>query len=564
MAALTLLSRISLILIIITAYISTQHWAIIVNWNLVQVGSVRVELPFLLDVFRCAFIASVLVITSAVLVFSGSYMREEKHFLRFHLLVGAFVLSMLFLITSPNLVRILLGWDGLGVTSYLLVIYFQRAKSFNAGLLTALTNRIGDVLILIAIATTVTLGGWNFFVWAHAPSAWGRQEVCVCLLLVAASTKRAQIPFSAWLPAAIAAPTPVSSLVHSSTLVTAGVYLLFRFGELLACSNNLIYLISVGILTIIIAGATALKELDIKKIIALSTLSQLGLMITTLGLGLYEVAYFHLLTHAFFKALLFMSVGNIIHLSRDFQDLRKISLMEFCFPVSLSFSLVANCRLCGFPFLAGFYSKDLILELIIVSSASFLVFFLIFAAVALTVIYSVRFIFLVICGGLSSRTCLSGQDNDWAINLSIAILWPLAIRAGSRLTWTLFSSPVLAFLPIELKNVAFVVILSAAGVGGLCWGGTNRLKTNQNAWSWGAMWALPFISSVYVNWFFLAVAALARKLDLAWVISFSWAPILGVIRVRSSDKRNHRPTIFRVLSLAAWLTFSIRLIYLRI
>ena len=188
--------------------------------------------------------------------------------------------------------------------------------------------------------------------------------------------------------------------------------MLFRFGELLACSNNLIYLISVGILTIIIAGATALKELDIKKIIALSTLSQLGLMITTLGLGLYEVAYFHLLTHAFFKALLFMSVGNIIHLSRDFQDLRKISLMEFCFPVSLSFSLVANCRLCGFPFLAGFYSKDLILELIIVSSASFLVFFLIFAAVALTVIYSVRFIFLVICGGLSSRTCLSGQDND--------------------------------------------------------------------------------------------------------------------------------------------------------
>lgn len=176
-------------------------------------------------------------------------------------------------------------------------------------------------------------------------------------------TKSAQIPFSAWLPAAMAAPTPVSSLVHSSTLVTAGVYLLFRFSELLSHRAYLPCLLKAGVLTIIIAGCAALSELDIKKIVALSTLSQLGLIITTLGLGLYEIAYFHLLTHAFFKALLFISVGNIIHLSRDFQDLRKIKLIEFCYPVSLSFSLVANCSLCGFPFLAGFYSKDLILEI---------------------------------------------------------------------------------------------------------------------------------------------------------------------------------------------------------
>lgn len=159
----------------------------------------------------------------------------------------------------------------------------------------------------------------------------------------------------------------MSSLVHSSTLVTAGVYLLFRFRDWLVCSAYLPYLLTTGALTIIIAGATALKELDIKKIVALSTLSQLGLMMTALGLGLYETAFFHLLTHAFFKALLFITVGNIIHLSRDFQDLRKIRLIEFCFPVSLSFSLVANRRLCGFPFLAGFYSKDLILELILTS-----------------------------------------------------------------------------------------------------------------------------------------------------------------------------------------------------
>lgn len=210
----------------------------------------------------------------------------------------------------------------------------------------------------------------------------------------------------------MAAPTPVSSLVHSSTLVTAGVYLLFRFSELLRHSACLPYLLKVGVLTIIIAGVSALKELDIKKIVALSTLSQLGLIITTLGLGAYEVAYFHLLTHAFFKALLFIAVGNIIHLSRDFQDLRKISLIEFCYPVRLSFSLVANCSLCGLPFLAGFYSKDLILELILTCSKRIVICVLMFLAVALTVMYRMRFVLLVTCGGLSRVPCLAGRDND--------------------------------------------------------------------------------------------------------------------------------------------------------
>ena len=146
----------------------------------------------------------------------------------------------------------------------------------------------------------------------------------------------------------------------------------------------------------LMAGARALYELDIKKIVALSTLRQLGLIITTIGLGLFEVAFFHLLTHAFFKALLFMSVGNMIHLSRDFQDLRKISLIEFCYPVSLSFAVVANCRLCGLPFMAGFYSKDLILETTLTELPSAIFVLCMYLAVALTVAYTVRFIVLII------------------------------------------------------------------------------------------------------------------------------------------------------------------------
>ena len=215
------------------------------------------------------------------------------------------------------------------------------------------------------------------------------------LLIVAAITKRAQIPFSAWLPAAIAAPTPVSSLVHSSTLVTAGVYLIFRFSPLLGLMGGSKILLNLGLLTILIAGLSALYEIDIKKIIALSTLSQLGLIISTIGASLRVLAFFHLLAHAYFKALLFIVVGNSIHLSQDFQDLRKIAVRPERVPATLRFSLVANIRLCGIPFMAGFYSKDLIIELLAigVSGAGILGGFL--TAVGLTAAYTVRFLMVV-------------------------------------------------------------------------------------------------------------------------------------------------------------------------
>jgi NADH-ubiquinone oxidoreductase chain 5 len=166
----------------------------------------------------------------------------------------------------------------------------------------------------------------------------------------------------------MAAPTPVSSLVHSSTLVTAGVYLLFRFREFLRLSQILPYILLMGTLTMLMAGASAIFEIDIKKIVALSTLSQLGIIIAAIGIGLYEVAFFHILAHAYFKALLFMSVGNMIHLSSDFQDLRKIGLTAHSLPVTLAFRVVANLSLCGLPFISGFYSKDLIIELAIMGS----------------------------------------------------------------------------------------------------------------------------------------------------------------------------------------------------
>jgi len=215
------------------------------------------------------------------------------------------------------------------------------------------------------------------------------------ILILARITKRAQIPFSAWLPAAIAAPTPVSALVHSSTLVTAGVYLIIRFNFILIRFPLLKYLRLIGGLTIIIAGIGAIFEIDIKKIIALSTLRQLGVIIIVIGAGFSLLGFFHLVSHAFFKAILFICAGNLIHNYKDYQDIRLMSSRATFLPFTISVFIVANFRLCGLPFMAGFYSKDLILEIILIGSLNNLILLIIIIGTILTVIYSFRFIFLL-------------------------------------------------------------------------------------------------------------------------------------------------------------------------
>jgi NADH-ubiquinone oxidoreductase chain 5 len=230
--------------------------------------------------------------------------------------------------------------------------------------------------------------------------------------MVAAMTKRAQIPFSAWLPAAIAAPTPVSALVHSSTLVTAGVYLLVRFRNLLNYMFIMKILLLLGGLTIFMAGLGANFEFDLKKIIALSTLRQLGLIIIILSIGYADLAYFHLLAHALFKALLFMCAGVIIHIVKNFQDIRYMGALIFQIPFTIRIFNVANLALCGFPFLAGFYSKDIILEISSIEIISVIIYFLYFFSTGLTVCYSLRLIYYRIYSNFYSWVNHSIFDNS--------------------------------------------------------------------------------------------------------------------------------------------------------
>ena len=333
-------------------------------------------LNFIFDWIGLLFISFVIFISSIVIFYSWEYINNDKNKTRFIYLVFLFIISIIFLIISPNLISILIGWDGLGLISYCLVIYFQNYKSFNAGILTALSNRIGDVALLISIAWIINIGRWRFYFYLQFINL---HCFFIFIVILAAITKRAQIPFSSWLPAAIAAPTPVSALVHSSTLVTAGVYLLIRFNNYLFLNNNFItILLFFGCLTIFISGLRANYEIDLKKIIALSTLSQLGLIIRTLSIGLVKFAFFHLLTHALFKSLLFLCAGIFIHRIINFQDIRFSGGFNNQIILTLIYFNISRLALCGIPFLSGFYSKDLILELILISNLNLIIFFFFF------------------------------------------------------------------------------------------------------------------------------------------------------------------------------------------
>lgn len=277
------------------------------------------------------------------------------------------------------------------------------------------------------------------------------------LVVLAALTKSAQIPFSSWLPAAIAAPTPVSSLVHSSTLVTAGVYLLIRFNFSLGF-NLMIFLLVISCITMFMAGLGANYEFDLKKVIALSTLRQLGLMMRILALGEYILAFFHLLTHALFKALLFMCAGCIIHNLGGHQDIRFMGGRVSQMPLTCCFFNICNLALCGLPFLSGFYSKDLILEVLSMGYLNFFIYFIFFFSTGLTVCYSARLSYYSLFGSFNF-CCYHGVSDSGAVMLrGMSGLVSLVVFGGRMLMWLIFPTPYFICLPYIMKLMVLFVI----------------------------------------------------------------------------------------------------------
>nr|YP_009527925.1 NADH dehydrogenase subunit 5 [Laqueus japonicus]AYI69524.1 NADH dehydrogenase subunit 5 [Laqueus japonicus] len=483
--------------------------AVLLEWELFSVGPVCFFFPILLDKMGIFFSLVVLMISGLVFWYSHSYMSSEIFPRRFGFITVLFVVSMNILIYVPNLVSLLLGWDGLGLISFCLVIYYQNKKSLASGMITALMNRVGDACLVLVIAGFLCFGHWSILYQEMIGMVLG------VMVVVAASTKSAQIPFSSWLPAAMAAPTPISALVHSSTLVTAGVYLSIRFhGMLFSSAFVWGVVLFLGVSTTLMASSVALVESDLKKVVALSTLSQLGLMFCSLVLMSPEICLFHLIMHSLFKALLFLAVGNIIHSHGGSQDLRSVGMLSGQFPVTVASMNVSFLAMSGTPFLAAFYSKDMIIQSSVMSGFPVLVLVFFLISLNLTVPYCVRMAYYTLWGSPNQGglNCLSDQDSIMTVPmLALSVGSVLGGAVMSRvlvpicevvvLSWELFLLPVLSIGGGILLS-GFILLYGIGGVG------LNFLLMQ--------MWFLKDLSLPVVGYGLGGSGAMMKVLDQGW------------------------------------------------
>nr|BAT57240.1 NADH dehydrogenase subunit 5 [Fabaeformiscandona kushiroensis] len=411
-------------------YVLFKGYFFLLDWELFQLEGQFFAYSIILDWMSLSFLAVVFLISSCVMFYSEEYMMGETLKNSFAFVVFLFVFSMMFLIISPNFLSLILGWDGLGLVSFLLVVYYSNFKSYGAGMITCLSNRIGDGAILIAMGWMLSQGDLSFIFY----KSFSAEVLIVAgFVVLAAMTKKSSNPLSAWLPAAMAAPTPVSALVHSSTLVTAGVYLLIRFYPLISLvwAGQVLFFLSA--LTMIMSSVGALYETDLKKIIALSTLSQLGLMMMALVAGFSVLAFFHLLTHALFKACLFLCAGSVIHIYGGSQDIRDLSVVGQFMPWTSASLGICSFALSGVPFLSAFYSKDKIIEESFEQGLGMIFLLFLMVSIALTMMYSMRLIKFI-----TSENYPVGFSG---VKDSVPMMWPIsfltlgAIFGGSFMGW---------------------------------------------------------------------------------------------------------------------------------
>nr|BBN80009.1 NADH dehydrogenase subunit 5 [Grandidierella fasciata] len=486
---------------------------IFVEWEIFNLNCTSVVMSLIFDWMSLSFLMVVTLISSMIMGYSIYYMEGDSNPKRFVFILFMFILSMMFLIVSPNLISLLLGWDGLGLTSYALVIFYQNESSCNSGMITILSNRVGDSALLVGIGLMFYNSGWNFIMMDSL------EPVVMMFIILAAMTKSAQIPFSAWLPAAMAAPTPVSALVHSSTLVTAGVYLLIRFSPFIVSSSLSSVCFFAGLLTMFLAGWVANFENDFKKVIALSTLSQLGLMFMIIGLNQSGLAYFHLVMHALFKSTLFMCAGFVIHNMKGSQDGRFAGLFNFGSPILGVVFSVTNLALCGFPFLAGFYSKDLILENTLTGTSGFFLVLMIILATGLTVSYSLRIFFFSVANKSKTFSINFSSDFSFVLVFSTLILFMMSVSGGFFLSWLMLWQGVVSELWEVEKFYVLLVIFFALCCMIFLMSDFMPIKMKKNIfWFSNIMMFLPPISTFYLPSFFLKWGSVTNKdMDKGWL-----------------------------------------------
>nr|YP_009110540.1 NADH dehydrogenase subunit 5 [Uroplatus ebenaui]BAP90319.1 NADH dehydrogenase subunit 5 [Uroplatus ebenaui] len=399
---------------------TTTHF----NWNI----------NLLFDMYTMTFIPVALFITWAIMEFSLWYMASDPLMNKFmsHLLL--FLLAMLTLITANNMLQLFVGWEAVGVMSFMLISWWKaRTNATTAALQAIIYNRLGDIGLIITTAwMAMNYNNWDLHqLFAHTPTPM----LPALGLILAAAGKSAQFGLHPWLPSAMEGPTPVSALLHSSTMVVAGVFLLIRFFPIIETNKLPLFIcLCLGATTTAFAALCAITQNDLKKIIAFSTSSQLGLMLLTLGLAQPTLAFFHMVTHAFFKALLFLCAGSIIHALMNEQDIRKMGGLLFTLPRTTTCTTLATLALMGSPYLAGFYTKDIIIEAALMSKTNAWALLVTLLTTSLTAGYSLRLLFYV----------LSGHPRSTG-HITMTELNPAQTQPLQRLAWgSIFSGLIIA------------------------------------------------------------------------------------------------------------------------
>nr|DBA43462.1 TPA_asm: ND5 [Bombus sylvicola] len=406
----------SFVFMFFSFYVLFVNKLYIYEWMIYSINSMKMNLIFMISFKLLMFVFLVMLISSFILLYSISYMNLNNKYLinRFYYLMIMFLMSMIFLILSPNMLTLLLGWDGLGLISYCLIIYYQKFLSFNSGMMTVILNRLGDSSLLMIISFMSIFGSWNLMLY--------KMDLLILLMFfLMVFTKSAQLMFMIWLPAAMMAPTPVSSLVHSSTLVTAGIYLLINY-EMMIDFKYKSLILMISSMTMLISGIMANFEMDFKKIIALSTLSQLGFMMSIYSLGMTDLTFLHLFIHAFFKSMMFMCIGSLIHYMNGIQNFRFYSGMFFLYPMKGLLMMFSLMMLCGFPFLVGYYSKDLIVEYYFMNIKSIFSLMNLIIGTIFTVSYSFRMMFMMMEKNYMMNLMYLGEDNIMIMIMSVILM----------------------------------------------------------------------------------------------------------------------------------------------